>query len=68
MPKDMKDDAEYQRKRTWSHDERAIDARNSLAKRLYEHEQKSGNSRATYDECHKRATEVAERHERKKGG
>lgn len=67
MPKErMQDNAEYQRKRTWSQDERAIDARNNIAKTLYEHEQKMGNSRATYDECLRKATEVAERNEKKR--
>lgn len=66
MPKErMEDNAEYQRKRTWSQDERNIAARDNLAKTLHEHNQRTGQN-STFEQAHKQASEAAERHDRKK--
>lgn len=55
----MKDDAEYQRRKLMSKDERAIQARDGIARDIYKQEQLNGNSKATYEQAHRKATEIA---------
>lgn len=59
-------DAEVQRRRMMSQDERNITARDAVAKNLYEHAQRSGQ-RMSYEQAHKKATEIAHRVLRKDG-
>jgi hypothetical protein len=55
--------AEYQRRRSMTRDERAIDARDRVAKDLHEQNQKDGK-RSTYEQCQRKMAEIAERAER----
>lgn len=61
---ELERNAEYQRRRSMTQDERNISARDALAKALHEHNQQTGKN-TTYEEAHRQATESAHRVERK---
>lgn len=64
----LQDNAEYQRRRMMTKDEKAIDARDRVAKNLYEERQKQ-NSRETYEDCQRHVTKkLRERGTIKDGG
>lgn len=52
--------AEYQRRRMMTKDERAIEARDTIAKNLHEQNQRDGK-RTSFDEAQRKATDIAHR-------
>lgn len=58
--------AEYQRRRRMTNDERAIEARDTVARNIKEHNEKSGIN-STYDSALKKATEIANKVANQKG-
>ena len=67
MPEDLERNAEYQRRKRMSQDERNITARDNLAKEIKLQNEKWGKN-MTYDEAQRKATEIAHKVERRKGG
>lgn len=57
--------AEYQRRKMMTRDERAIDARDRVARDLHEQNIRDGK-RSTYEQCQRKMAEIAEKAERMK--
>jgi len=58
--RELEQNAEYQRRRMMTRDERGISARDSVAKNIHEQNIKDGKN-TTYDQAHRKATEIAEK-------
>lgn len=56
----LESDAEYQRRKVMSKDDRAIIARDTLAKNIHEQNQRD-NKRTTFEDAQRKATEIAHR-------
>ena len=55
---ELERNAEYQRRRMMSQDERCIDARDRVAKNLHDQNMRDGKN-TTFDEASRKATEIA---------
>ena len=69
MSKDEKleSNAEYQRRRMMTQDERTTTTRDIIAKNIYDQAQRD-NKRTTYEDAQRKAVEVIEKEIRKKNG
>ena len=54
----LKDNSEHQRRKTWSNDERAIDARNRVAENIHKQNQLDGKN-TTFEQAQRKAAEIA---------
>lgn len=64
---ELENNAEYQRRKLMSHDERAIISRDRLAKTIHDQAKKEGKD-TSFDSAFRKATEIAHRGERERGG
>lgn len=55
----LNSNAEYQRRRVMTRDERAIDARDRVARDLHEQNTRDGK-RSTYEDCQRKMAKIAE--------
>lgn len=62
---DLERNAEYQRRKIMSRDEKAIDARDRVARNIHEQNVRDGRN-TTFDEAQRKATEIANREYRRK--
>lgn len=62
--KALQDNAEYQRRKSMTRDERAIDARDRVAVNIYEHNRKQGKD-IPFDKCLQKATDIANKQHRR---
>lgn len=60
---ELERNAEYQRRKSMSNDDRAIISRDTIAKNLHEQNQRDGK-RSTYEDAQRKATEIAHKGER----
>lgn len=63
---DPNETGEAHRRRMMTRDERAIDARDRVAKNLYDHAVKTGDNKMSYEQAQRIATKVAEKVERER--
>lgn len=60
----LNSDSEYQRRKSMTRDERAIDARDRVAINIYEHNRKEGRD-IPFDRCLEKATDIANKQHRR---
>lgn len=65
MPKGLEDNAEHQRRKTMTPDERKIGARDEMAKQIHLQNQRDGKN-TTYDSAFRKAQDLVNRIEREK--
>lgn len=66
MVQDPNETGEAHRRRMMTRDERAIDARDRVAKNLYDQGQRDNNKNMTYEQAQRIATKIAEKVEQNK--